>query len=335
MNKIAIIGLGLTGNSIGMGLKQSKAGSVRVTGFDPDSGREQFALRRHVSVDEIASNLETAVRGASLVVLATPPSAGGEVLEAIAPFLDEGVTVTDTFALKEPVMAEARKALGGRVSFVGGHPFSLTVDLDVAGDNIAPSADIFRGAPWCIMPLPGARNEALNAVINLAEMLGGKPLFIDPVEHDSFLAAVSHLPVVTSAAFLKAVTGSPAWTDMSGLAHGRFRSMSEGVTADTEMLASTLMDNRQSLVRWIDQYINVLYDLRTMLESEDEAGLEQLLSETHAARLDWVTPDGGSEEDDRLRAELRQAISESRPSQALMGTYLTEKLFRRKERGGR
>jgi len=334
MNKTTIIGLGLTGNSIGMGLKKSGGGSLKVVGFDPDSTREQYALRKYASVDEIANNLEASVRGASLVVLATPPSAGGEVLEAMAPYLEEGATVTDTFALKEPVMEEARKALDARVSFVGGHPFSLTVDLDVAGDGYPPSADIFRGAPWCIMPLPGARNEALNAVIRLAETLGGRPLFIDPIEHDSFLAAVSHLPVVASAAFLKAVTSSPAWTDMSGLAHGRFRSVSEGVEADTDLLTSSLMDNRESIVRWIDLYMNALYDLRDMLVKEDEAGIGQLLSEAQSARLDWLTPEG-NEADARLRAELQQSISDSRPAQALMGTYLTEKIFRKKERGDR
>jgi prephenate dehydrogenase len=335
MEKITIIGLGLTGNSIGLGLKAQGAGSVRVTGFDPDSSREQLALRRHSSVDEIASNLEGAVRGASLVVLATPPSAAGEVLVAIAPYLQEGATVTDTLALKEPVMTDAARTLGKHVSFVGGHPFSLTVDLDVAGDDIAPSADIFRGAPWCIMPLVGARNEALNSVINLAEALGGKPLFIDPVEHDSFLAAVSHLPVIASTAFLRAVTGSPAWTDMSGLAHGRFRSVSEGVDAEAETMASALITNRQSVVRWIDQYINALYDLRTMLASEDESGLERALSEAKAARLEWAMPDSASVDDANLRLELRQAISDSRPTQALMGSYLTEKLFRKRERGSR
>jgi prephenate dehydrogenase len=335
MDKIAIIGLGLTGNSIGMALKRNRPGSVLVTGFDPDSSKEQFALRKYMSVDEIASNLEGAVRGAALVVLATPPSAAGEVLAAIAPYLEEGATVTDTLALKDPVMSEASKVLDKRASFIGGHPFSLTVDLDVAGDDVAPDADIFRGAPWCIMPLPGARNEAFNTVIKLAESMGGKPLFIDPVEHDSFLAAVSHLPVVASAAFLKAVAGSPAWTDMSGLAHGRFRSVSEGVAADTELLAATLMENRTSLVRWVDQYMNALYDLRTMLASEDEEGLEEVLNETHAARLEWVTPEGESVEDADLRAELRQAISDSRPSNALMGSYLTEKIFRKRERGGR
>ena len=85
-------------------------------------------------------------------MLATPPSAAGEVLAAIAPYLEDGATVTDTLALKGPVMREAGEVLNSsKVSFVGGHPFSLTVDLDVAGDDVTPSADIFAGAPWCIM----------------------------------------------------------------------------------------------------------------------------------------------------------------------------------------
>src|SRR5262249_2621429 len=98
--------------------------------------------------------------------------------------------------------------------------------------------------------------------------------------------------------------------------------------------ATALMENRESLVRWIDLYMNALYDLREMLASEDEAGVEGVLSETHAARLDWLTPEG-NEADSRLRAELQQSITDSRPAQALMGTYLTEKIFRKRERGDR
>ncbi len=68
MNKITIIGLGLTGNSIGLGLKKTASSTVRVTGFDPDQASEQYALRKYNSVDEIAPDLERAVRGASLVI---------------------------------------------------------------------------------------------------------------------------------------------------------------------------------------------------------------------------------------------------------------------------
>jgi prephenate dehydrogenase len=243
MSNITIIGLGPTGNSIGMGLKRAVGEGLRITGFDPDKQKEQLALRKYHSVDVIAPDLGGAVRGAPVVIVATPLSAVAEVIEAIAPLVDEGATITDTASLKSAVMAAAAEHLRGRASFVGGHPYSLSADLDTADDNVLPSADMFRGAPWCIMPLPGAGNDALNNVINLAENLGAKPLFIDPLEHDSFLAALSDLPVMVSAALVKTVGGSPAWNDMTALAHGRFRSTTIGVEPNPEVLADMLAEN--------------------------------------------------------------------------------------------
>src|SRR5438874_6412133 len=154
MSKITIIGLGIVGNSIGMGLRRAGAAGqpVQVVGFDPDRAREEAALRKHLSVDAIAPDLERAVRDAQLVVISTPISAAREVLGAINPFLGEGAVVTDTLSVKEPVMAWAGELLGKGVSFVGGHPVSRSVDLETATDLDAPSADLFQKAAYCLMP---------------------------------------------------------------------------------------------------------------------------------------------------------------------------------------
>src|SRR5436190_1974646 len=128
MSKITVIGLGLVGNSIGMGLRRaSTAGQpIEVTGFDPDRASEEAALRKHFSVDAIAPDLARAVRDAQLVIISTPISAAREVLAAINPFLSQGAVVTDTLSVKGPVMTWAGELLGSGVSFVGGHPLSKT-----------------------------------------------------------------------------------------------------------------------------------------------------------------------------------------------------------------
>src|SRR4051794_20364434 len=181
MSKITVIGLGLVGNSIGMGLRRaSGAGQpIEVTGFDPDRSREEAALRKHFSVDAIAPDLERAVRGAQLVIISTPVSAAKEVLAAISPFLDEGAVVTDTLSIKGPIMTWAGELLGPGVSFVGGHPVARSVDLETATEMDMPSADLFLKGSYCLMPLPTAGSEALNRVIFLVETLGARPLFID------------------------------------------------------------------------------------------------------------------------------------------------------------
>lgn len=340
MNKITIIGLGLIGNSIGMAVKraatttvgdqaQPPALGIRVAGFDPSHERETAALRRFGSVDEVAPDLQRAVQDAQLVVISTPDSAVREVLEAIAPYLEAGATVTDTMQSKEAVMSWAGELLGTQAYFVGGHPLSNMLDLTTAADDAVPSADLFSEAPYCILPTMRANNESLNRVIRLVEILGAKPLFIDTLEHDSFVAAASQLPVAASATLLQVTAGGPTWQDMSVFAGAQFSSVSEPMADDPQLLAAGMLQNRQALLRWIDQYMYALSDLRDTITQGDLAALTDVLQRAHTSQAGHAHR---TEKEAELHNELRQAIGEANPMRGLMGGYLSEKIFRKKER---
>src|SRR5687767_5596586 len=246
MSKIAIIGLGLVGTSLGMALKRASAegGSqlrgMHIVGLDPLREREGDALRRYASVDEIAPSLESAVRDAEMVIIATPASAAREVLAALAPLVTPDMVITDVLASKAPVIQWAEELLGRHGGFVGGHPLSLEMDIETASLTDFPKADLFKNAPYCIVSQRFTSNEALNSVIGLAEAVGAKPLFIDAQEHDSFMAAATHLPVLTGAALWKVVGRSPAWTDIQQLAHSSFAGATEGLGADPQMLVDSI-----------------------------------------------------------------------------------------------
>ena len=339
MNKITIIGLGLIGNSLGMAIRRAAvtpvgdyptppAQGVRVTGFDPSRERESAALRRYNSVDEIAPNLKAAVQGAQLVIIATPADAVREVMEVIGPFLDQGATVTDTLQAKEQVMLWARELLGEGASFVGGHPMSKSLDLALASDDALPSPDLFAQSPYCILPARGANSEAMNRVIWLAELLGAKPRFIDTLEHDSFVAAASQLPSLAGATLLRITAGSPTWSDMSVFAGEQFDAVTDPLEADAERLTDDLLQNRQALVRWLDQYVLSMHELRDMLATGDRDALLQVLQRAHEAQ---ASHSNRSERDNELRSELRQAIQETHPVRGLMGSYISDRIFRKKE----
>lgn len=335
MSKITIIGLGLIGNSIGMALKRANAGgqSMEIVGFDPDRSQEEAALRKYGSVDTIAPNLEQAVRGAQLVVISTPASAAREVLSAISPLLDEGATVTDTLPNKEQVMAWAGEVLGPSNSFVSGHPFSRSTDLETPPEDAEPNADLFRNAPYCLIPLRTTTDIAFSNVIGFVETLGANPLFIDPQEHDSFLAAVSHIPIVASSALLRMTTKSPTWTDMRGLAQGYYKTATEAASADPAALSDALLGNRQSLLRWIDQYQIALGEMRDIISRDDRSALLSVLSEARNAREDWVLQNKGvNVEEIERRAAMREAIEETSPARTLMGSALSNRFFRRKDK---
>lgn len=338
MSKITIIGLGLVGNSIGMGLRRaaaeagSRVSGITVAGFDPSREREGDALRKYGSVDEIAHSLESAARDAEMVIVATPMSAAREVFSALAPLVAEDTVITDVLPAKGLVMAWAGELLEEHGGFVGGHPLSLNIDLDTATGEDLPDPNLFRGAPYCIVTTRHTSSEALNSVIGLAEALGATPLFIDAQEHDSFMAAAQHLPALVGAALWRVVGRSPAWSDIQQFAHGNFAGATEALAADSETLTGALLANRRELLGWLDRLLVDLQGARDKLASGDRQALLNDLSESGEEYAAWTEHTSVSPEvrEARERAETRNAIDDARPSRSFLGTYISDRVFRRK-----
>ncbi len=354
--------MGLVGNSIGMALKSATATQAQpaqatgrnpqkppasqfeIVGLDPERQRESDAMRKYYSVDAIAHNLEQAVTGADLVIIATPLEAVREVMAAIDPYLMDGAVVTDVHPSKEQVLRWAGEVLGKQASFVGGHPIINTHKPDTRLDKDAPTADLFKDARWAIIPGRGATDDALNTVIWLAETVGATPLFIDPLEHDSFISAVSHMPVIASAALWKVVRSSPSWGDMQPFAQTSLRGITEPLAAAPEIITGALAGNRQVLIGWMDRYLEALYEMRDMLARQQEVerngnngnadALSNTIAEAHHARSEWLSDSAvtGAQKDAMRRAEEREEINDARPGRTLMGGYLSDRIFKKKDK---
>jgi prephenate dehydrogenase len=130
MQRVAIVGLGLIGGSIGLGLKrwateQAKGGNapLQIVGFDTDLDQQSYAKKIN-AVDKTEWRLPNAIDGADIVILATPVGAMKELMTDIAPHLKEGAIVTDVGSTKADVIQWADEILPPSVSFVGGHPMA-------------------------------------------------------------------------------------------------------------------------------------------------------------------------------------------------------------------
>jgi prephenate dehydrogenase len=119
--RVAIVGLGLIGASLGLALHRLSS-APQIVGYDR-SGEVRTRAARHHAVDRVAGSAEQAVEGADLVILATPVRAVAPLLAAIAPHLSPGAVVTDTGSTKERVVLAAAEA-APEVAFVGGHPMA-------------------------------------------------------------------------------------------------------------------------------------------------------------------------------------------------------------------
>tara|TARA_Y100000590_G_scaffold122801_2_gene140653 strand:- start:669 stop:1712 length:1044 start_codon:yes stop_codon:yes gene_type:complete len=306
VDKITIIGLGLIGGSIGFALKANASDRIYVSGYDKDfdEGRKAEKLK---AVDKAHWKLDDALKDAKMVILAVPVLAIRDMMKTISEMLSPGCIVTDTGSTKLEIMKWAQDYLPEEVSFVGGHPMA---GKEISGVSAA-DASLFKNARYAVIPGKGATEGAVNSVIGLVDLLGAKPYFVDAEEHDSYVAAVSHLPIIMSTALVSATSGSPSWREMSKLAATGFRDVSRLASGDPVMNLDISVTNQESLLYWIDRVIEELQEFRQMVgNTGDEKGLEKLgdtFAKAWESREKWLRrfESGDDDEDEDLsRPEL-------------------------------
>ncbi|RRR75071.1 MAG: prephenate dehydrogenase/arogenate dehydrogenase family protein [Candidatus Viridilinea halotolerans] len=288
MIRISIIGLGLIGGSLGMALraaeaKESALGPLEVTGWDRDSRVVKEAHGR-LAIDHAAATLAECVRTAQIVVVATPVQAVRDVLHELAPLLPAGAVVTDVASTKAEVARWAAEMLPAGVAYVGGHPMA---GKEHAGIEAA-TPDLFQQAIYCLTANPQTPQPALEAVEALVRTVGAKPYYIDPEEHDAYVAAISHLPMLLSVGLMAVTSSSPAWRELAPLAATGFRDVSRLASGDPQMHRDILLTNRVALTRWIDAMLGFLVEMRDQLAANDSASIEALLQRTKEQRDTWL-----------------------------------------------
>ena len=266
LERITIIGTGVVGVSIGLALKRANLRNTEIVGSSGDRDALRIAFKAG-AYDEETSNLRNAVRGAQMIVLDSPFTQTRELIDAIAPIVEDGCVITDTCTAKVKAMEWAEQLLPRNVSFVSGRPLIRKPYTTL--EDATP--DLFRGAQYCISPSRTADETSVKTVVGMVELIGAKPLFLDPHEHDSYAVAMEVLPTVLSSAFVTTTSGSDSWREMHQLAAATFAEYSRLASEDPIDNEAACYTNVEALVHWIDEFITELYAYRNMIrESNDE-----------------------------------------------------------------
>lgn len=289
MIRIAIIGTGLIGTSLGMALRnanerESPLGAITITGYDA-TPRNMAEARGRLAVDREARTLADAVRDAHLVIVAVPVQAIRQVFSELAPLLPAGATVTDAASTKMQVLEWARELLPATVDFVGGHPMA---GREKTGPEAA-AADLFQNTIYCLTPREQTREQAIALVEAMVQQIGAKLYYIDAAEHDAYVAGVSHLPFMLSTALVDVVSRSPGWREMAPLAATGFRDISRLASGSAEMHRDICLTNREALARWLDDASRLLADLRDQVNAGDGDALLEWFRHAREVREQWLT----------------------------------------------
>lgn len=279
---VAIIGLGLIGGSLGLALKRAESEAVELVGY---ARRPETAdrARQMGAIDRVEGSLASAVGKADLVILATPTISIKEILSQIGPHLPAGCVVTDVASTKAQVMEWAEESLPQSVSFVGGHPMA---GKELSGIEVA-DADLFEGCTYCIVPGRSSSGDAVRMVVDLVHKIGARHVLLNAKEHDQFVAAVSHLPLVVASALVMVTTQSPHWPKMSDVAATGYQSATRLASQHPRMNRDICLTNGENIVAWIDELTKELQRFRGLI-AEGDLGLEQAFERARQARNAWI-----------------------------------------------
>ncbi len=293
--KMAIIGVGLIGGSIGLALKEARVG-FEIVGHDIDPATAKRACQIG-AIDKAEWNLISAVEGANLVIISTPVLAVKETMQAIADYLEEGVIVTDTTTTKEKVLRWADEFLPPAAHFIGGDPIVREAKTGIQ----AARADLFHGVTYCLIPSPRTHPKAVEFMDNLVRALGANPFYLEPAEHDGQMAVAEHLPYLLAAALFRMASRAPAWQDMCKLVSHNFERVTRFPSSEPDTYRDICLANVDNLCRSIDLFIERLKEIRGLLVEEDAEGLEELFSDPTLARRTWLERRADFEALDRVR----------------------------------
>jgi len=279
-NRVAILGTGLIGASIGLALKAARP-QTQIAGYDASGDN----LRRAQGVKAIdrRGSLRDVLTDADLVIVSTPVGSMKALFEEMAPLLPVHALVMDTGSTKAQVLRWATDLLPDGVRFVGGHPMAGKTET---GPDAA-DAKLFQGAVWCLAPLPTAPRDAIDEAVRLVESFGASSYFLDPDEHDGLVASVSHLPFLMSIALIGHLGREKSWRETASLAAGGFAYTTHLADSDPQMFADIMRTNRDNITRRLDMYIDELSTLREAIASDDP-GLKDQFARAQALHQDWL-----------------------------------------------
>ena len=282
--RVGIVGLGLIGGSLGLDLQ---ADGWDVQGLVHRSATAERAKERGLVSD--VSTDPACLDGCDLVILALPIPLLLDPEPSLLEALPAKAVITDVGSVKQPVLEAWRER---HPRFVASHPMAGTA---LAGVE-AGIKGLFRGRPWIATPEPKTDPSALAMVQSLALSLGSHWLTAAAAQHDQAVALISHMPVLVSAALLRAVGDErdPEIRRLAlALASSGFADTTRVGGGNPDLGVAMASTNREALLRSLAAYRWSLEQLEDAVLQENWPQLQIELKRTQALRPGFLDMPAG------------------------------------------
>jgi prephenate dehydrogenase len=266
--RIAVLGVGLIGGSIGLAARERLGASV--AGYDPDSGTREAALATGAA-DLATNSIAAACEGAEVVFCAAPVGLLAELVAAALAASGPDTAVTDVGSTKRGIVA----AVGADRRFIGGHPLAGAETAGVANAR----ADLFEGARWYLTPTPESDGVLYDRLQRVVAGLGARPQAIEAGQHDRLMATVSGMPHAVANALVAEAAGDLASGERVPEVGPSFRDATRVAGSNPAIWADIFASNREAIADSVEAVARRLDAAAALIRGGDTAAI----GEWHAA----------------------------------------------------
>jgi prephenate dehydrogenase len=296
--RIAVLGVGLIGGSVGLAAKRYVDGT-EVVGFGRDPGRLERA-RELGAIDVAAGSLDEALDGAEACFACAPVGALPDQVAAALAAAPEDCVVTDVGSTKRQLLERVDDP-----RFVGGHPIA---GAETSGVEHA-RGDLFQGAVWYLTPSERSSGLLYERLHRLVKDMGARPVAVDPETHDRVVAVFSHLPhvlanVLVSQAAERLLDEGDALRQVGP----SFRDAARVAGANTAMWADVYRSNRDAVAAEVRRFARSLDEVAAALEAGGDVAAWNDAAREDRRRLLEADVVGGAVHELRLTVPNRPGI---------------------------
>ena len=265
--KILIVGLGLLGGSYARVLKRF---GFHISAITLEQSSIDYAIKENI-IDVGTTEIdERIISEADLVIFALYPHVFVEWIAKNQSLLKSGALITDVTGVKGSIVYKIQDMLRTDVEFVAAHPMA---GREVSG--VENSTDkLFVGANYIVTPTEKNTPEAVQTCLELGRLLGfSNVTTLSPEEHDEmigFLSQLTHCIAVT----LMTCNDKENMEKFTG---DSFRDLTRIARINDLMWSELFVENKEALLEQMNLFIDKFNDLKTMLETEDIAGMREMM----------------------------------------------------------
>ena len=267
--KLAIIGVGLIGGSLGLSLKDKLKEDIYITGLcrTQDSMNKAMELG---AVDYATADVEQVVKDADVIFLSPPVLQIVPMVEKILPYLKSGAILTDAGSTKQYVWERLKQILPEDIYFVCGHPMTGKEKSGVT----AAHKDLFKNKCYVIVEDSGTPKAIEKKIIDLIKLTGANITTMDIEKHDRCASVISHVPHIAAAGLVTLLNRSKGDMDSClKLAGGGFKDTTRIASSNSDMWADICMTNPQAICNNLRELQDILGEVIVSIENHDRQAI--------------------------------------------------------------